>query len=44
MAPDGVLTSRQPSAEQLKDLDFGWHLAKELGRLDIGQSVAVKET
>ncbi len=44
MAPDGVLTSRQPSPEQLKDLDFGWHLAKELGRLDIGQSVAVKET
>ena len=44
MAPEGVLTSRQPSAAQLKDLEFGWKLAKEMGRLDIGQSVAIKET
>ena len=26
-----------------KDIDFGWRIAKELGRLDIGQSVAVKD-
>lgn len=44
MAPEGVLTSQQPSAAQLKDLEFGWRLAREIGRLDIGQSVAVKET
>jgi DUF1009 family protein len=44
MAPEGVLTSRQPSAEQRKDLEFGWKLAKEMGRLDIGQAIAVKET
>ena len=44
MAPEGVLTSRQPSAAQLKDLEFGWRLAREIGRLDIGQSIAVKET
>ncbi len=44
MAPEGVLTARQPSAGQLKDIEFGWHLAKEMGRLDVGQSIAVKET
>ncbi|REK15618.1 MAG: LpxI family protein [Planctomycetota bacterium] len=36
------LTSRRPNAAQQQDIDFGWKLAKEMGRLDIGQSVAVK--
>lgn len=39
----GTLTRRQPSAAERKDIAFGWHLAKEMGRLDVGQSVAVKE-
>jgi DUF1009 family protein len=39
----GQLTSRSPSAWQLRDIQFGWHLAKEMGRLDVGQSVAVKD-
>ncbi len=39
----GVLTRRRPTAAELKDVDFGWMLAKEMGRLDVGQSVAVKE-
>jgi hypothetical protein len=38
----GNLTKRVPSAYQWKDIQFGWHLAKELGRVDVGQSVAVK--
>ena len=44
LAPEGVLTRVQPSESQRKDAAFGWRIAKELGRLDIGQSVAVKET
>ncbi len=44
LAPEGVLTRRQPSARQLEDVEFGWRLAKEIGRLDIGQSIAVMET
>ncbi len=44
MAPEGVLTRCQPSPSQLKDAEFGWRIAKEIGRLDIGQSVAVEET
>jgi DUF1009 family protein len=38
----GTLTRRGPSASELSDIEFGWPLAKEMGRLDIGQSVAVK--
>ena len=44
LAPQGVLTKRQPSEAQSRDADFGWMIAKEMGRLDVGQSVAVKET
>jgi DUF1009 family protein len=39
----GTLTRRGPSASERDDIRFGWHLAKEMGRLDVGQSVAVKE-
>jgi len=44
LAPEGALTRGRPSDAQIADADFGWRIAKELGRLDIGQSVAVKET
>jgi len=37
----GVLTRRQPSEEEKKDLDYGYKIARELGRLDLGQSVVV---
>jgi DUF1009 family protein len=39
----GLLTRRAPSAREEEDITFGWELAKEMGRLDVGQSVAVKE-
>ena len=39
----GQLTRREPTARQWKDVRFGWTLAKEMGRLDVGQSVAVKD-
>lgn len=39
----GVLTRQQPSPAQQRDIGFGWRIAKEMGRLDIGQSIAVKE-
>jgi UDP-2,3-diacylglucosamine hydrolase len=38
----GNLTGREPSTRQWQDIQFGWHLAREMGRLDVGQSVAVK--
>lgn len=43
MAPEGYMTMAQLTAAQQKDAEFGWTVAKELGRFDIGQAVAVKE-
>jgi DUF1009 family protein len=43
LAEAGVLTPFEPSQSVCDDADFAWPLAKEIARLDIGQSVAVKE-
>jgi DUF1009 family protein len=39
----GTLTRRAPTAQEETDIAFGWELAREMGRLDVGQSVAVRE-
>ena len=43
MPQAGTLTKREPSEEEKKDMQFGFETAKELGRLDIGQTVVVKD-
>jgi DUF1009 family protein len=40
---EGTLTRRRPSAKELQDIEVGWALAREMGRLDIGQSVMIRE-
>ena len=42
LAPEGVLTSKRPTKDEWDDIAFGWTIAKEIGRLDIGQTVVVK--
>lgn len=42
MPGPGVLTNRKPTEEEQADLEFGFAMAKEIGRLDIGQTVVVK--
>ncbi len=42
LAPEGVYTDRGPSDEERADAELGWRLCAELGRLDIGQCLAVK--
>lgn len=42
LMPEGVLTKSKPSNDERKDIEFGWMMAKEIGRLDIGQTVVVK--
>ncbi len=42
LIPEGVLTKDRPTDEEWKDIEFGWKIAKEIGRLDIGQTVVVK--
>ncbi|RJQ51353.1 MAG: DUF1009 domain-containing protein [Nitrospiraceae bacterium] len=43
LAPEGVVTHKKPSRDELKDIEFGWRIAKEMGRLDIGQTVVIKD-
>jgi len=43
LAPAGPLGSISPGAAQRADIAFAWPLAKTLGRLDIGQTVIVRE-
>ncbi|MFC1839180.1 LpxI family protein [Thermodesulfobacteriota bacterium] len=42
LASEGCLTKRKPNKEEKADIEAGWKIAKELGRLDIGQCVVVK--
>lgn len=42
LASEGVLTRKEPSREELEDITFGWKIAKNIGRMDIGQTVVVK--
>ena len=43
LSPSGCLTKRKPKKVEKEDVDFGWNVAKELGRLDIGQCVVVRK-
>ncbi|MEM0950527.1 MAG: UDP-2,3-diacylglucosamine diphosphatase LpxI [Cyanobacteria bacterium P01_H01_bin.74] len=43
LLPAGQMTRTVLSAQQRKDASYGFELAKEMGRLDIGQSVVVHE-
>jgi DUF1009 family protein len=43
LAPGGVLGAVVPTREQMQDVAFGWPLAKAIGRLDIGQTLVVKD-
>ncbi|MBI5665986.1 MAG: UDP-2,3-diacylglucosamine diphosphatase LpxI [Nitrospirae bacterium] len=42
LAPVGVLTRQKPSRDDMKDIEFGWAIARKIGKLDIGQTVVVK--
>ncbi|WFS61057.1 UDP-2,3-diacylglucosamine diphosphatase LpxI [Pseudodesulfovibrio thermohalotolerans] len=43
LSPEGVMTRREPDEREWSDLKFGWGIAKELGRMDVGQCVVVRE-
>jgi len=43
LAPEGCWTRRKPNKSEKADMHFGWRLAKEIGGLDIGQSVVVRD-
>ena len=43
MIPSGVLGKIKPTESQLEDVNYGFWLAKEMGKIDIGQSVVIKD-
>ncbi|MGB9715484.1 MAG: LpxI family protein [Thermodesulfovibrionales bacterium] len=43
LTPEGVLTRKSPTKYEWLDITFGWRIAKEIGKLDIGQTVVVKD-
>lgn len=43
MIPAGVLGKLKPTQTQMEDVNYGFALAKEMGKLDVGQSVVIKD-
>ncbi len=42
LAQKGCWTKRKPNRNEKSDVDLGWSLAKEIGRLDIGQCLVIE--
>lgn len=42
LATKGVLTTRQPSEIELGNIEYGLHIADEIARLDLGQTIVVR--
>lgn len=42
LARAGTLTKRAPNKNELADIEYGLHIANELARLDLGQTIVVK--
>lgn len=43
LSSKGLMTRREPTAAEWKDLHFGYAVAKSIGKMDIGQTVVVKQ-
>ncbi|MDO5438392.1 MAG: UDP-2,3-diacylglucosamine diphosphatase LpxI [bacterium] len=43
MVQKGVMTKLKPTDAQLADIEYGYKTAKQMGQLDIGQSVVMKD-
>lgn len=44
LATQGVLTSRQPTSAEQRDIEIAWPILMRMNDLDIGQAVAIKST
>lgn len=41
---EGLLAGKPLSEKQSRDADFGWQVAKQMGGMDIGQSITIKDS
>ncbi|MDM7924056.1 MAG: UDP-2,3-diacylglucosamine diphosphatase LpxI [Pyrinomonadaceae bacterium] len=42
LAPVGILTKRHPDENEQGNIDYGLHIAHEIARLDLGQTIVVR--
>lgn len=42
LAPEGVLSKRKPTDEEQANIEYGLHVAHEIARLDLGQTIVVR--
>jgi hypothetical protein len=42
LAPEGVLTKRKPNDTELENTEYGLAIAREIARLDLGQTIVVR--
>ncbi|MBX3288048.1 MAG: UDP-2,3-diacylglucosamine diphosphatase LpxI [Acidobacteria bacterium] len=42
LAPSGVMTKRKPNDVELGNIKYGLHVANEIARLDLGQTIVVR--
>ncbi|HXK60082.1 MAG TPA: UDP-2,3-diacylglucosamine diphosphatase LpxI [Acidobacteriota bacterium] len=43
LAPSGLLTSRKPTEDEWRNIRYGREVAREIARLDIGQTIVIKD-
>lgn len=43
LVEQGTLTTREPNKKEWEDIRYGWDVGKQIGALDIGQCVVVKD-
>jgi DUF1009 family protein len=42
LAPKGVISGRKPDETELGNIEYGLHIASEIARLDLGQTIVVR--
>ena len=43
LVEEGVLSRRRPNKKEWEDIRYGWDISLDIGRLDVGQCVVVKD-
>ncbi len=44
LATSGVLTKRSPTETEQQNIDYGLHIANEIARLDLGQTIVIRSS
>ena len=42
--PQGTLTRKEPTSDDWENIRYGWPIAAEMGRMDIGQCIVVRQS